>query len=213
MCGDVLRGEIWGRDEGTCQHCGKLLYQVVVADQRKEALESALQSLVPELPMYRWEKDCWKCKRRTPIVTYHVEADYDYSIWDQPKLDRILMERYPFVRPQFSHTLGARVVANSCVNCGAFQGNLQVAEDILELLTDEAGMQGMVDTWVANRLTLNDLAVTREELPGPTEVTLKIPLLGHIHHKDRNPENNDLQNLVLLCRGCHRSVHRAPQPT
>jgi hypothetical protein len=28
-----------------------------------------------------------------------------------------------------------------------------------------------------------------------------------IHHKDINPMNNDLGNLVLLCRGCHAGLH------
>ncbi|MBI4439477.1 HNH endonuclease [Candidatus Woesearchaeota archaeon] len=29
----------------------------------------------------------------------------------------------------------------------------------------------------------------------------------HIHHKDKNPRNNKLSNLVLLCGVCHKKVH------
>lgn len=29
-----------------------------------------------------------------------------------------------------------------------------------------------------------------------------------IHHKDRNRKNNDINNLLLLCRECHNVVHK-----
>ena len=29
----------------------------------------------------------------------------------------------------------------------------------------------------------------------------------HVHHIDRNPENNDIENLVLLCIYCHIKEH------
>jgi len=28
-----------------------------------------------------------------------------------------------------------------------------------------------------------------------------------LHHKDRNPKNNDPSNIQLLCRKCHRRIH------
>ena len=28
-----------------------------------------------------------------------------------------------------------------------------------------------------------------------------------IHHKDDNPYNNEVHNLLLLCRKCHRHIH------
>ena len=30
---------------------------------------------------------------------------------------------------------------------------------------------------------------------------------GEIHHRDRNTENNKMDNLVLLCPNCHSSMH------
>lgn len=30
---------------------------------------------------------------------------------------------------------------------------------------------------------------------------------SNVHHKDRNRKNNDLQNLEILCRSCHRVEH------
>ena len=29
----------------------------------------------------------------------------------------------------------------------------------------------------------------------------------HIHHKDHNPSNNKLDNLLLLCGVCHKKIH------
>jgi len=30
----------------------------------------------------------------------------------------------------------------------------------------------------------------------------------NLHHKDKNRDNNDLSNLILLCRSCHSKEHR-----
>lgn len=35
----------------------------------------------------------------------------------------------------------------------------------------------------------------------------KYPEALIIHHKDRNRQNNDLSNLIVLCRNCHCLVH------
>ena len=36
---------------------------------------------------------------------------------------------------------------------------------------------------------------------------------GHIHHKDRNPQNNSRSNLIAICAGCHRKMTaRTPNP-
>jgi 5-methylcytosine-specific restriction endonuclease McrA len=29
----------------------------------------------------------------------------------------------------------------------------------------------------------------------------------HIHHKDKNPSNNQMKNLIVLCGVCHKKVH------
>lgn len=30
----------------------------------------------------------------------------------------------------------------------------------------------------------------------------------HVHHIDKNPKNNRLENLITLCRSCHQKLHR-----
>jgi len=39
---------------------------------------------------------------------------------------------------------------------------------------------------------------TQDEVDGP----------WHVHHKDRDPLNNEYVNLVALCVRCHRKAHR-----
>lgn len=34
-----------------------------------------------------------------------------------------------------------------------------------------------------------------------------------IHHKDRNRRNNNPDNLILLCRGCHIHIHKDMRKT
>ena len=29
-----------------------------------------------------------------------------------------------------------------------------------------------------------------------------------VHHKDKNPNNNRLQNLQILCEDCHNKIHK-----
>lgn len=35
---------------------------------------------------------------------------------------------------------------------------------------------------------------------------------SHVHHKDRNPKNNELSNLEILCVKCHRREHVVRDP-
>ena len=36
----------------------------------------------------------------------------------------------------------------------------------------------------------------------------KTDCLLDVHHKDGNPFNNVISNLAIVCRGCHRKIHR-----
>ena len=35
----------------------------------------------------------------------------------------------------------------------------------------------------------------------------KKPFFHNIHHKDKNRQNNKLENLMLVCRKCHSNIH------
>jgi len=192
-----LRNRIWVRDRGICQNCKRKLFQ----DPYKVIVEEL--STLKGIPIFKWSKKCWKCQRETPIVTYDFTVGYSFRLGDIEKLNKILMQRYPFVKKMLSKTMGTEVIANTCVHCGSLQGNWFVGEDLIEMATDGVDMNKLVDLVLPNNLTFQDLPIEKQEI-SPFRVRLSI---GHIHHKDGNPKNDDSDNLVLLCRDCHEKIH------
>lgn len=109
------------------------------------------------------------------------------------------MQKYPFVKRTFSKTRREEVIANTCVHCESLQGNWFIMEDLIDMAHNRD--MKLIDLVLPNNLTAEDLHINREDYkPMMTS-------LGHIHHKDGNPKNNDPGNLVLLCRDCHAKIH------
>lgn len=197
-----LKNRIWLRDQGTCQNCKRKLFSEPYQIIAKEL------STLNGISIFKWSKKCWKCRRETPIITYDltIQGVMGFSIGAIEKLDKTLMQKYPFVRKTFSKTMGCEVIANTCVHCGSLQGNWFVGEDLIEFATDGKDMNKLIDIVLPNNLTPEDLGFEKEE---PHRSIPRISSLGHIHHKNGNPENNSPSNLVLLCRNCHIKAHSA----
>jgi len=199
-----LIDEIWERDRGVCQRCGKKLYKLI--DYYDEIIKEL--KTFKEIEILKWVKSCWSCHKETPLVSYDFAAGYDYHLGDIEKLDKVLMKKYGFVKRVFSKTLGKEVMANTCVNCGALQGNWFVGEDLLEMrMAEECEhktiMNKRIDTTIQNKLVFEDLPIEKDDLGTHRE---RLPL-GHIHHNDGNRWNNTSGNLILLCRNCHSKIH------
>jgi len=202
---DSIRDEIWERDNGVCQSCGKNLMDVI---DPLEIIKETLSS-IPIINVYRWSIICWKCRAETPVVTYNFnDGNYDYSIGSVEKLDRILMKRYPFVNRKYSRTREETVTANTCRNCDALQGNFYIGHDLFEMECEGDVLDERIDMTIPNDLKTEDLyrAASDEEF-SPYEI--KHTEDGKIHHIDQDRHNNDPENLVLLCMKCHRKVHRS----
>lgn len=202
---DKLRNSVWDRDKGVCRICKRELTMVSKPSDAKDFVAKGLLAL-EEIPIFKWSKKCWKCGRKTPVVSYNLEVGYNCSIGDIEKLDHALMEKYPFVRPTFSKTMGCITIANTCIHCRSLQGNWFIREDLLEM-PYEINMSKLVDFKLPNNLSVEDLLPEEELEPAeakPVEVRFSI---GHIHHKDLNWENNSPENLILLCRDCHFKLH------
>jgi hypothetical protein len=197
---DELRNEVWLRDKGTCQNCDKKLSKIKFFNPYNEVLEE-LHSL-KEILIYRWERNCWKCKRKTPRVSYDIEVNFSYHIGDIQKIDEILMEKYPFVKRKVSYTLGEEVIANICTHCGELQGNFYISEELLNLRYE--GIDNFIDIVLPNNLKIEDLDIDRED-PMLQEYEV-IERFGHIHHIDGDTTNNNLENLILLCPSCHKKA-------
>ena len=199
---DKLRDFVWQRDRGLCQLCGrKLTGKPDSLDLEKRALEEL--SGLKEIPIYKWIRTCWSCEKKTTVVSYNFAVFNSHHIGSITKLDEALAEKYSFVKKVYSKTMGREVIANTCIHCGSLQGNWFVMEDLLEL-PYEVDMNSLIDLNLTNNLTTEDLHIKVEEPRPPKETRLRI---GHIHHKDLNWENNDNDNLILLCEDCHFKAH------
>ena len=85
---DQLLQAVWTRQGGKCQGCGKPVPNVF--DSYEQMIEDILAR--DHIPIYRWTKDCWKCKKPTSVVTYYVVADRPYSMGDVEKLcERVMV--------------------------------------------------------------------------------------------------------------------------
>lgn len=192
-----LKSKVWERDKGICRNCGRaLLKKVDHYDDLARELTAA-----KEIPVYKWSKECYNCGKETPIVSYDFAVNYNYHLGDIDRLDRAIMQRYSFVKRVFSKTRNQQVIANTCMHCGALQGNFYIIEDLIELAEDETDMEKLIDLILPNDLTLEDVNVRK----GDPVTTVRLPD-AQIHHRDGNWENNAMDNLILLCRNCHTKI-------
>jgi 5-methylcytosine-specific restriction endonuclease McrA len=196
---DKLRAEVWERNKAICQRC-----KVSLID-KKDYYEEEIEKLKmkKEIPVYKWKHECWSCKKQTDMVSYDFDFLYCFHIGDINKLDKVLIEKYPFVKEVYSKTMGQMVIGNTCIYCGAYQGNFFVTEQMLDLF-NTYGDEENIDMQIPNDLTPDEIPIDKQEDFTYYE---RNENCGHIHHKDCNPNNNQLDNLILLCRKCHFRTH------
>jgi len=204
-----LRNKVWLRDNSFCQRCGKKLYKIITIDPLEEILEE-LHAL-KEIKIYKWERNCWKCEKRTPRVSYYIQVGFDYKIGDIEKIDKILMEKYPFIKKMFSKTMEQEIIANTCIHCGNLQGNWFIGEEIILDIIYQ-GLDNFLDIILPNNLKIEDLDINKEDQM--FQKYEDIETFGHVHHIDGDRSNNNLENLLLLCPSCHKKadIERKKKP-
>ena len=111
-------------------------------------------SELKEIKIYKWNKDCWKCHKETLHVSYCLvfQGVVLGCIGDIEKLDEILLKEYSFVKKVFSKTQGRKVIGNTCVHCGAYQGNYFIFDEFLHYVIEED-----LDKTIPNILNDNDM--------------------------------------------------------
>jgi len=87
-----------------------------------------------EIKICKWTKNCWKCKKERPVVSYYFAYFPNYHIGDIEKLGKILMKEYSFEDYKYSRTQSKTVIAKIYVHCSVLQGNYYLFEDIIELI-------------------------------------------------------------------------------
>ena len=195
---EKIKDLIWERDRSSCQECGRKL------TEKKNYYDEVHSQFIAlkEIKIFKWVWPCWKCGEDTPIFTYNFFVGYNFHIGDVRKLDIVLAEKYPSVKKIITWSGEERTIANVCTCCGALQGNWHVMEKIVEMESDEVNFEELVDLVVPNTFDFEDF-VGDEDF----ETSEQRMSIGHVHHKDRNRDNNDPENLVLLCRDCHFKIH------
>ena len=197
---EMLQSLIWKRDKGICQRCRAKLTEIQYTVNPKEYAAKELSALT-EIPILKWVWKCWNCGKDTPVVTYDFVVETNRSIGEIKKLDKILMEKYPFVQT-IHYKVAGDVIANTCVHCNKPQGNSYVLEQLIEFSVEGKDRKKLVDMVLPNQLVIEDFDILDVE-PEPFEVRSKA---GEIHHTDFNWENNNPSNLVLLCKDCHSKL-------
>ncbi len=111
-------------------------------------------SELKRIRIYKWNKDCWKCFKETPHVSYCLvfQGLVLGCIGEIEKIDEILIKEYPFVKRVYSKTQGKRVIGNTCVHCGAYQGNFFIFDEIIHYVDEEN-----LDKTIPNILNDDDL--------------------------------------------------------
>ncbi|WP_165595848.1 putative quorum-sensing-regulated virulence factor [Aliarcobacter thereius] len=89
------------------------------------------------------ERECWKCKKTTPVVALKLYSNIEENDYFdiQPgitcfleKLDnkvlKKIQEKYPFYKYTYSKTFGGKYLANCCIHCNSLQGDFQLHQEI-----------------------------------------------------------------------------------
>ena len=120
--------------------------------------------VLKDIPVFKWNQECWKCHMQTSVVSYDLTLGYDFNIGDIIKLDEVLMSDYPFVKKVFSKTIDKEVIANTCIHCGALQGNWYVRDALIDMMSPCDNMSKLIDKRIPNNLEFEDLSIDRKEL-------------------------------------------------
>jgi len=128
--------------------------------------EDLIQELhaLKDIPVFKWNQECWKCHMQTSVVSYNVCVGYNYHIGDILRLDEALISNYPFVKKVFSKTMDEEVIANTCIHCGALQGNWYVRDALIDIMSPCDDMTKLIDRRIANNLEFEDLSIDKKDL-------------------------------------------------
>ncbi|KKK88604.1 hypothetical protein LCGC14_2741480, partial [marine sediment metagenome] len=161
-----LNSKLRKKQKYRCFKCGKKLYEI---DE--------------DIPIRKWSKTCWRCKRETQVVSYTLEQnEFGSVIGSHENIDEIIKSEYFHVDKVFSKTLGGWLIGNKCYHCGAYQGKYYIEHELV---------------WDAVLYYYDNSYDT----VFPVERTLSP---GYLMYLDGNKNNKDLNNLALLCLKCYK---------
>lgn len=204
----IERRVVLNKYNGVCADCGLKLYidaEIAKEQSYEQILEcfSQWKKDMPEINIYSYFHECWKCHKPTQIMTYNFDYFGSCTLGHFNIIDQQLLGKFSTIKKTWSNTMESEVIANVCQHCGALQGNFYLGQDLMhEPKLKKVGA-------VPNLIEIENLH-TKEELNPerkPEKKNVRIFKEPHVHHVDNNPANNDINNLILLCRDCHKKRH------
>jgi hypothetical protein len=108
-----------------------------------------VQTFIQEhgINIYRWEKECWKCRKPTFVYSYYLDYELkeidEYlssygtiGLGDLSCIDRLISNEIPSIKMCYSNTTKSKYMANTCIHCGALQGRNYVVDDPHEIIDE-----------------------------------------------------------------------------
>ena len=115
--------------------------------------------------IYAWERECYKCHKKTKVYSYYLIHDLEKAFAGDlgleqcdeiglgyiPSLDAFVVEQLPDagIKLRYSRSEGIRYFANGCLHCDCLQGRYYVVDDPEEIYEDFFGEGSMEQYRVA----------------------------------------------------------------
>ena len=127
------------------------------------------------LNIYCWEKECYKCKKKTPVYSYYLDydlADLDelfsmggptVGLGDLSYVDELLSQQIPTIQLRYSNTTKSKYMANTCEHCGTLQGRNYVVDDPHEIISELWHDRDM-EKFLYNNIKIKDIMPLKIEI-------------------------------------------------
>ncbi|MDG6250057.1 hypothetical protein [Methanocalculus sp.] len=121
---EIRNMESWEYSE-SCSNCNKRQHQIVKAPQHIE------------VEVWCWTISCYACKKTTPVIWTNGESSRFIRESIRPNtfenLPCAIEQEYPLFKKGFKKTKNVEEHGNTCVHCGAYQGDWFVWHEYLEI--------------------------------------------------------------------------------
>jgi hypothetical protein len=108
-----------------CEHCKKPVYRVIKAPKEID------------IEVWEWKTLCWKCSKETSVIWPSRESSDFMNESLTPEtfknLPAELQKIFPFFKIVEKKTMETIGYGNTCSQCGAYQGDWYVGDELLEV--------------------------------------------------------------------------------
>ena len=117
-------------------------------------------SEIERFRIYKWKDICWKCGKAITKVSYFIMLSgvfrSGFLIGSIEQLDKILQEKYKFVKRVYKYSIGKRIITNICLHCYSLQGQ----EFFWDKIRQKNLSADKIDFYIPNKLKNKDLPIS-----------------------------------------------------